>query len=371
MSAELKTYALTNQIFVCVGQAITGPMALDDAKVWAESNAHREDAFVWCEGFPSWMRVTNFAELRPTPKPPPFSGFTMPVPAQATSHTQAAAPVQAKSIPEYITDEPTLSNFTNFSSAGFSQPWTYPVAETTQPGRPNPLTQAQPESRQTQMPAQTHVLSQAQHQVHTQPQPQARVQNPIQTNVNHRSPLNTNLTHNAPVHPIPTHQATPVSPTYTPARPAVSPKLPERRKIPAAVENIKIDPVVLKNSARRAAQILGVFVILGTAYYGATRIPMKEFTTYVQNLTKKSTPVPAAAPTRETKVAETKTTPTAAQPQKQAEQKPYDAAAIQRTISRPLTVPPSLEVFNVTSVRLHLTENSGKKTFLLELNMDN
>jgi hypothetical protein len=286
MGAETKTYSLTNQIFVCIGQAISGPFSLAEAKQWAETNGHRHDAFVWCEGFPNWFPVSLYQELKPLPKAPP------PITVNQLSSLKQVTPIQ--------TDEPTVTSFT---TPGFAQPWTYPSSqEATQVTQVTRTVNTQYTPSQVAQPVQHH----------TQPVQQQIVPTVV-------------IRQSQPVQPSQQTPATsrPSGTTYAPP----SPKLPERKKIPV-LESVPFDPSLIKNNLFKGAQILGVFALLGVAYIGATHLPMKEFANYVQNLAKKSQPV-VAPPAPEVKVA-------AVQPAATAKRDPktYDAAAIQRTISK-------------------------------------
>ncbi|MEQ1878817.1 MAG: GYF domain-containing protein, partial [Bdellovibrionia bacterium] len=284
MSAEIKNLVLTNQVFVCIGQAITGPVSLEEAKSWAEVNWGRSDAFVWCEGFTSWVSVMTFPQLKPQPKP-------------ATVNTLASLkPVVAAA------EETTVSNYT---SPGYSQPWTYPVNETTQTQvtQVTQVTQTQPVQVQPQQsqivhnqlppqyqaPVQQHVPVQqhapVQHQApvqHTAP-----AQQPVQHHIQQAAPA-----HQAPVYAAPVttepglHQGFATPQGGARASKLTPPKttLPERvRRLPSVDEiQIPIDPAVLKSAASRMIQIVSVVVVFGLLYVAATKLPLRDMSNQIQ-----------------------------------------------------------------------------------------
>ncbi|HEX4924554.1 MAG TPA: DUF4339 domain-containing protein, partial [Bdellovibrionales bacterium] len=379
MSAEIKRLVLTNQVFVCLGQAITGPVSLLEAKKWAEKHWGRADAFVWCEGFPSWTPLAQFQELKPSPQT-----ATVPTVNQlSTLKTASPAP----------RDENTNTNYTGFTSHGFSQPWTYNSAaegtksevtkmqedtvKTVVRAQAQPAAQAviQPAAQPVIQPKNAHVSAQPAHshaasQVFVQPQakiqPQAKVQpqpqpQPVPVQAAELAPaLNshfnttaqttqtppvfsgssqlTQVTYTAPathaaaqparVQTVMSHAQ---SIAYTPP-PAVNamPKttLPERsagsRDSEAAGERLQFDPVVLKNTMARAAQIGGVLVLLIAVYFGYKKIPFKETFAKLQSQQQKQAVQPAA----EQKAPEAKQ---AAVPRRPVE---TNQQTVQRTISR-------------------------------------
>jgi hypothetical protein len=338
MSAQTKNLVLTNQVFVCLGQAITGPVTIEEAKRWAEANWTRPDAFVWCEGFTSWVAVTTFAQLRPEPK----------ITAATVNHLTSVKPVAMAS-------EGTATNFTN---PGFTQPWTYPSNDTTQVTRTTQTgthtaanttvrvqTQNSPNHQtvpvyQQSAPIQQPVPIQQPSNVYQHQQPTesayqvAQATAPIYQQqqavapqpVSHQPPV-----YQAPIVQEPLHQGFAQPQMANRASKSTPPKttLPERvRRLPE-IDQIPIDPVVLRTAASRGAQIAGVFVVFGLIYLGVTKLPLREFSTYIQNAANKATPAPANAP--ETKIAESKPVP---QPRRAQAETKVDPYAVAKTLSR-------------------------------------